>query len=411
MRQYYNSGSNKSIFSLKISRRRRAGFERGRILKETKSSKRHWLGAVIVFLGLLLLTPASAADNPESNGYDTDTIGKKEASRNVAIELLEAGIGEYNQALFDAAGNTLLKAQSYEKYLTDAERKKLGKYLKAAKNSVLKRKEAIKHIQIADELISSGQFIRANAHLKAVKGSKVLTAMERNNVKDSLKQIKDRLAEQEKQIKQIYERSVELYRNGQFSSARAGFIKVAQSGLLSLPDGKTAEDYIHKIDVSIGKSVGTLTPADMALFESENKPESSRRSEDSEIIKWTEESGISNKKDTVNANQKVLPAEAKSADFAQAAAVSKKSSVAQGYTLAIVKDAAAKVNDCIKSSDFYQAQKVIDNAKKILSENQQHLDKDVFGECNTTLKKLEDEVSAGRKKWLGSLGSDSPLKQ
>ena len=230
----------------------------------------------------------------------------------------------------------------------------------------------------------------------------MLTAMERNNVKDSLKQIKDRLAEQEKQIKQIYERSVELYRNGQFRAARAGFIKVAQSGLLSLPDGKTAEDYIHKIDVSIGKSVGTLTPADMALFENENKTESSQRSQDS---------GILNKKDTVNANQKVLPAEAKSAGFAQSAAVSKKNSVAQGYTLAIVKDAAAKVNNCIKSSDFYQAQKIIDNAKKILNENQQHLDEGVLGECNTTLKKLEDEVSAGRKKWLGSLGSDSPLKQ
>jgi hypothetical protein len=411
MRQYYNSGGNKSIFSLKISRRRRAGFERGRILKEAKSSKRCWLGAVIVFLGLLLLTPASAADNPESNGYDTDTIGKKEASRNVAMELLEAGIEEYNQALFDAACNTLLKAQSYEKYLTDAERKKLGRYLKAAENSVLKRKEAIKHIQTADELIGAGQFIRAEAHLNVVKRSRVLTAEEKNDVKNSLKQIKDRLAEQEKQIKQIYERSVELYRNGQFSSARAGFIKVAQSGLLSLPDGKTAEDYIHKIDVSIGKSVGTLTPADMALFKSENKAESSQQSEDSGILKWSEDSGISNKKDTVNANQKVLPAEAKSADFAQSAAVSQKNSVAQGYTLAIVKDAAVKVNDCIKSSDFYQAQKVIDNAKKILNENQQHLDEDVFGECNMTLKKLEDEVSAGRKKWLGSLGSDSPLKQ
>jgi putative hemolysin len=406
MRQYYNSGGNKSIFSLKTSRRRRAGFERGRVLKEAKPSKRHWLGVVIVFLGLLFLTPASAADNPESNGSDIDMIGEKEASRNVAIELLEAGIGEYNQALFDAACNTLLKAQNYEKYLTDAERKKLGRYLKAAKNSVLKRKEAIKHIQLADELISSGQFIRAEAHLNAVKRSRVLTKMERNDVKDGLKQIKDGLAEQEKQIKQIYERSVELYRNGQFRAARAGFIKVAQSGLLSLPDGKTAEDYIHKIDVSIGKSVST---ADMALFESENKTESSRRSEDIGILKWSEDSGILNKKDIVNANQKVLPAEAKSADFAQSAAVSK-NSVAQGYTLAIVKDAAAKVNDCIKSSDFYQAQKVIDNAKKILSENQPHLDKDVSGECNTTLKKLEDEVSAGRKKWPGSLGSGSPLK-
>ncbi len=356
----------------------------------------------MVFGVLLFLLPVAVADDPEPIGSDIGSVGRQEASRTVAVELLAVGIEEYKQVLFEASYNSLTRAQKYKKYLTDAENAKLSKYLKAAKDSVSKKKEATEHIRSADRLIRQGQFIRAKAHLKAVDGSGLLTTKEKDVVENGLKKIEGWLKEQEKQIKQIYDRSVELYNEGQFDNARAGFIEVAKNGLLSLPDGQTAEDYIHKIDTSVGKIGGTFTPTDLSLYESESTVKSGS---------WSEDGGILNKKDKVNANKNVFSPKIKSAELAQLATMSRKNSVAQGYTQAIVKDALTKARGYIKNSNFYQAQKSIDNARKALNENRLYLDADDFDEYNRSLKKLEEEVSAGRKKWLAPLGSDSPLKQ
>jgi hypothetical protein len=356
----------------------------------------------MVVQAVAFLLPVATAEESQLAGSDIDSIGKREAVRTVVAELLSVGIEEYNKSLFDVAYDTFLKAQNYKKYLTDAEQSKLSKYLKAAKDFAAGRREAVEHIRSADKLIRAGQLIRAKAHLKAVEGSKLLTIKEKGVVKSGLKKIAGWLVEQEKQMRQIYNRSVVLYDSGQLENARAGFIKVAKSGLLALPDSKTAEDYIHKIDASIGKSDNSFTPTDLSLFESESKAGSGG---------WSDDGGILSRKDKTNINQNFFLAGTKRADLAALAAASKEKSVAQGYTQAVVKDAIVKAKDYIKNSNFYQAQKSIDTARKVLNENRSFLDESTFNQYDSSLKKLEDDVSAARKKWLGPLGGNDSLQQ
>jgi hypothetical protein len=90
-------------------------------LKEAKLSKRCWLVILVVFGVLLFLLPVAVADDPEPIGSDIGSVGRQEASRTVAVELLAVGIEEYKQVLFEASYNSLTRAQKYKKYLTDAE--------------------------------------------------------------------------------------------------------------------------------------------------------------------------------------------------------------------------------------------------------------------------------------------------
>ena len=345
--------------------------------------------------------PVAVADDFVLTNPDIGSVGKGEGARAVAAELLAVGVEEYNRSMFDVAYDTLLKAQNYKNYLTDVEQSKLSKYLKASKDSSAGRKEAVGHIKSADRLIRDGQLIRAKAHLEAAQRSGLLASEEKGVVKKGLKKIEGWLTEQEKQVRQIYSRSVLLYETGQLENARTGFIKVAQSGLLALPDGKTAEDYIHQIDTSIGKSDASLTPTDFTLFESEGK---ARKGD------WADDGGILNTKDKTNIYRSSLPPETK-ANPAWFAAAGKKKNVSQGYMQAIIKDTLSRAKDYLKSNNFYQAQKSIDNAKKALNENRSFLDESTFNEYDTTLKKLDDEVSSARKKWLGPLGGNDLLQQ
>jgi hypothetical protein len=367
-------------------------------LKDKKFSIGFWLGIIVVVGILFFAVPAAIAD--QAGPFDTDVpaLGKQEASRTVALELIAVGIEEYKQALFEASFESLTKAQGSKKYLTDSEKGRLSKYLKAAKEALSKRKEATDHIRSADRLIREGQLIRAKAHLKAVESSGFLTTKEKDVVKNGLVRIKGWQAEQEQQIRQIYDRSVELFSEGQYENARTGFIKVAQSGLLELPEGKTAEDYVHKIDASLGKTESSFSPADLAIYESASTAKSGS---------WTDNGGILNQK-AVTKKKSLI--EIKSAEFAQIAAVNKKKTVAQGYTQAIVKDAMTKGKEYLQKNNFYQAQKAVDNAREVLGENRLYLDAGDYNNSMAILKKLEDEIAAGRKKWLGPLSDDILLK-
>jgi len=65
-------------------------------------------------------------------------------------------------------------------------------------------------------------------------------------------------AEQQRKIADLYYRSMAFYRAGQLEEARQGFVKVLKSGLIPAAMAKTLESYITDIDNTLARSPGRV---------------------------------------------------------------------------------------------------------------------------------------------------------
>lgn len=362
-----------------------------RILKRSLN-KRILLASVLL---LLIFYPdfafcGSEVFDSSIYGLEIGGIGRKESISSVARELLEVGIEEHKRALFGSAEKSLLRAKEYRRYLTGQERSRLDRYLKSASQAAVRRKGVLEHIQAADRLVREGKIIRAKAHLKQIKGSELLTERENSFVKVSLKKVEQWINEHKKQSEELYNHSIELYNAGQLENARAGFIRVALSGLVVKPEGETAEDYIHKIDLLVGKADGTFTITDAELFE--------RQSEVERVLAIKE--GLLGGRAVSRIEGLQRPEEA------YIEAVSRKRKLVEGYTNAVVTDSMAKARDYLDVGKFYQAQRDIENAQEILEKNRLYLSDDVFKQYDSQLEELGKQITEGRKKWLGGINGD-----
>ncbi len=366
-------------------------------MKEVRILSKFLLAAALLFL---LFCPdiafsESMAFDSSVYGIEIGGIGKRESIRSVASELLEVGIEEYKRSLFGSAEESLLKAKEYKSYLSGQERSHLNRYLKSASEAAVRRKGVLEHIRAADKLVREGKIIRARAHLKEIKGSELLTEREKTFIKEALKKINQWLAEYQKQTEELYSRSVELYDTGQLENARAGFIKVARSGLLAKLEGETPEDYIHKIDLLVGKSDGAFSRVtDVELFERQSELQS----------------GLTVKEGLLGGRAESRIKGFQRPEEAYMEAISRKRKLVEGYTRAVVTDSMTKAKDYLDIGKFYKAQQEIEYAQKTLEENRLYLGDDVFMQYNSQLLKLEQQITEGRKKWLGGFNGDRSLE-
>ena len=330
-------------------------------------AQKHLFYAIFTVLSIWPMTTTRAANESitSSSAASNETADETLSISQVGSEMISVAIEEYNQALFNAAYQTLLKAKNYEKFLTAADQNNLNKYLRASKDAVDKRKLALQDVNSARINLTAGRLIEAQAHLKNVQASPYLMAREKEAVAESMKKIETLLSEQKKQIQKIYDNSVKLYKSKKLEQAREGFIKVAMSGLLDLPEGQTAEDYIHKIDTQIGRSV------DLSQISSLKQPGTS-----------TAIDLFSKEKTTKDVN---TPPASITKDETSKAKPAIKNTVAEGYLKAVVNDAVIKCKGFLDNGNPVEAQKCIENAAKILDENRRFLDDTTFNEYNRIL--------------------------
>jgi len=156
------------------------------------------------------------------------------------------------------------------------------------------------------------------------------------------------------------------------------------------PEDQTPEDYVHKIDLLLGDNVGTFTVSDIELFERQ-----------SEI-----QSGLVVKEGLLGSRAETKIKGLQRPEEAYMEAVSRKRKLVEGYTSAVVTDAVTKAKDYLDVGKFYRAQKEIENAQKALEENRLYLADDVFMQYNSQLGQLEQQITEGRKKWLGGFNGD-----
>ena len=347
-------------------------------MKKAVFLSQYIIGLLFIFSAFILPVKPSAANEPPVTAQKVDLSEQSLSVQEVGSEMIEVAIAEYNMALFDTAYKTLFKAKKYETSLSALDRDKLNKYLQASYDAMNMREEALQHIRAARQLILSNRLLEAKAHLKEIQSSPFLNSMEKNAVADSLKNMDILLISRQKQMRQLYEVSINHYKSGKLPEAREGFITVAQSGLLDLPDGKTAEDYIHQIDIVIGKN-----------FDSHKH---SQLLSNSAAVPANPVITVAKKEDVNNLKAPLPPVLVSNKNRIPATNPEIQNTVAAGYMKAVIKDTLIKVNNFLDNGDISNANICVDNAAKILNENRHHLDISTFDEYVNILTHLKNKA-------------------
>lgn len=224
-----------------------------------------------VILGtMLLFTAVMTVDAPSQ----TNEAGRQGLSRQLAQRWILTGVDQYSKGEFEQAEKSLLRAKEYQEYLNAEDRNKLSEVLEKTQTAKLERKHVIETYQQVAELIKQGKLEEAKAQLEQLKDNQFLRKEEKESIAEAIEkidsQIKDKAQsqnagdklllnkeesvktkevpektisatkDQQKEIADLYYRSVGLYRTGQLEKAREGFVKVIDSGLIPGIDG---QDY------------------------------------------------------------------------------------------------------------------------------------------------------------------------
>ena len=378
-----------------------------------KSLGRKWL---LVILASILLVTTVLSEVASSQANKTD---KQKIVRQVAQKWIQVGVEQYKRGFYKAAEQSFLRAQDYEEYLAAGERERLSRLLEETHVASLERRRILGHIQTADELEKQGELIKAKTHLEKIKDSKFLTEEERKLIGEGLKEIETRLAEQKRQITEVYDRSVEFYRAGQLEEAREGFIEAAKSGLLSTSEAEQVEDYLVKIDDALTRQVKPSPPIEAEAEKKLAEPPAAAVGQvkadkealgiiEEELLGFEVEAAVRDTEAEVVEEPK-KPSEPAEIDVVERKApeelpvkgsyievVNRRRNILRGHTRAVVNDAVAKAQGYISQGEFDKAKEAVETAERAVNENQLHLGDDLFKQYRSDLKQLTEKIVRGR---------------
>jgi len=371
---------------------------------------------LLVILVSILLVTTILSEVASSQANKTD---KQKIVRQVAQKWIQVGMEQYKRGFYKAAEQSFLRAQDYEEYLAAGEREKLSRLLEETHVASLERRRILGHIQTANELEKQGELIKAKTHLENIKDSEFLTEEERKLIGGGLKEIETRLAEQKRQITEVYDRSVEFYRAGQFKEAREGFIEVAKSGLLSASEVEKLEDYLVKIDDALARQVKPSLPKEAEAEKDLAEPpatvigqvkaakevlgaieeellgfeaEPPVRDIEAEVVQEPEEPSLPAEIDVVERKvSEELPVKDSYIEV-----VNRRRNILRGHTRAVVNDAVAKAQDYISQGEFDKAKEAVQTAERAVNENQLHLGDELFKQYSSELGQLSEKIVQGR---------------
>ncbi len=222
---------------------------------------------------------------------------------------------------------------------------------------------------------------------------------------------------------------MQLYRAGEMEKAREGFVEVARYGMLVVPKGQTAEDYLIQIDSILTEKLKGQPDANAAAVgympsaKEESNPKNASQPAPSEteatLLKPGNDKTAFEKQDdkSSQANQAqqesadsgcgsraagraVSADEQKVATENEAKAVPDKNArvkIVRTYTKAVVDDAAAKVEYYIGTGEFDRAIAKVRTATDIVKENRPLIGDELFTQYSIRLKQLADNIIHAKK--------------
>lgn len=139
-----------------------------------------------------------------------------------------------------------------------------------ADQAALERQNLFEVFWQVTRLIEQGDLKKARAQLEALKDNKALTPEEREKILNVLRlmdgastEVKpsgsgakpeksgDLMSKQEREVADLYYRSMAFYRDGQLTKAKEGFIEVLKSGLIPDSMAETIRRYVLDIDLRL----------------------------------------------------------------------------------------------------------------------------------------------------------------
>jgi hypothetical protein len=337
-----------------------------------------FLGEKVFLAALVPVLLAAQVLKAEPN--QPDETEKQKVLRQAAQDWLWVGAKQYERSLYKEAEQSFFRAVEYQQYLTVDERRQLNNFLEKTK-AELERQRVLEQIKAANELARQGRPGTAESMLEALKDSNFLTKAERSEVARTISELEKQLNQLTTEIDELYNHCVGLYLAGQLEEARQGFIKVAKSGLLEAPAGESAEDYLVKIDNILAQRTklspeaqteprkkllkSTVTTIEDELLSSRIKGESQRQERtDEDINRPVSDSEISERR----------------------------ANILRSYTMAVVNDAVAKVQNYVEGGEFDKAEAAIEAAESIVNKNRAYLGDKLLQEFNDKLTELRAKI-------------------
>jgi type II secretory pathway component GspD/PulD (secretin) len=381
-------------------------------------SKSYLLWVVLAVLILFLLLPSFVKASEESD--------KAAALRSVAQQLIDVGAEQYKRGYYSAAQQTLERAGENKQYLSDSDQKRLADLLGKIRAAGGERQIIYDRMKDAETYAKNKDYVRAVSALSLIQNSQYLTKAEQARVQSDLKSYKQELKKQGEDMAGVFARSVKQYNEGNLEEARKGFEVVAASGLILVSDGKSAKEYIAKIDEQTGGTTAVKSPA-----AAETKPAGAGAAEEellSERIPATAAEKMAPQpaqpqppvevKQPVTAQPpiEVKPVEAaapvgQTAAAAPSAASAAKDSaqcapvegsyidkvmqqrnIQRSYTEAIVDDAVSKAKKQVSEGKFEAARESVSSARRIVDNNKMLLGDEMYKRMNDTLNSINNEI-------------------
>jgi len=379
-----------------------------------------WLRLITVQVVLFSAVICFAADPNAQNEQEKTAV-----SHQTAQDWIQVGTMQYQKGLYEQAHASFLSAKEYQEYLTPDEQKQLDKRIADTDKAVAERQPVLEHIKRAQELLKQGQPIKARAHYEAIRKSPYLTEQERKQIEQEIKIVDSNSDKQRTEITELYNRSVQLYRAGEIEKARDGFVEVARYGMLVVPKGQTAEDYLLQIDSilteklknqtetnSTAPSANGGTPAGNTeqpapaepkitpLVPESNKTAPARQGNRLPQANQPQQESVEVAAAAEPQAASAAAEEPKVPSDNETKAVSKeaRAKIAQTYTKAVVDDTAKKVEHYIGTGEFDRAIAKIRAATEVVKDNRQLIGDEQFTQYTMRLKQLIDDVIGAKKK-------------
>ncbi len=378
-----------------------------------------WLRLIAVGVVLLSAVSCFAADPNAQNEQEKNTISRETAQSWIQVGLLQTKKGQYEQA-----EKSFLTAKEYQEFLTAAEQKQLEKNIADAHQGVIERQPVLEHIKKAKELLSQGQPVKARAHYEKVRNSPYLTEQERKQIDHDLKNVDGNFDKQRKEMTELYNRSVELYRAGEMEKARDGFVEVARYGMLVVPKGQTAEDYLIQIDSVLteqlkSKQDTSTSPPPAALPSMKERPKPMNITQpmppegEATPLKFGTGKTLAEKQAQMRQTQEEkaevtsaaepqpeIPGtgekEVSTEDQAEPDKDTREK-IAKTYTKAVVEDAGVKTDYYISTGEFDKAIEKVRTATDVVRKNRLLIGDELFTQYSIRLKQLVDNIIHAKK--------------
>jgi tetratricopeptide (TPR) repeat protein len=380
---------------------------------------------------------AEATPSQESGATD-----RQAAFRRLVQNYVQTGKEEYDRGYFEHALKTFHMAEGYQEYLTAAAREQLTALTEKAQTAVAERKRTLETFQTVNDLVKQDRLVEAGTRLKGLTTNEYLTADERAQITEVLRQIDIQIAEEKahsqtvkdrrlsasetlekiarnKQIAELYRNSMQLYRSGQFEKARAGLAEVAASDLIPPAMKKTIEGYLAEIDRVLpgkaGKQAGAekknpeiapvIAPkvvrpeiaepklARQELTVSEPAEGDSSESEPVEPEGVSEQPAAAAESNMTRPIMVTSPAASPgTSEGSHIEQVTRRRKIVRSHTEAVVNDAVTKARTHMGEGQFDKARKAIETAQFVVNENQIDLDEELFKAHSSRLQALTGEI-------------------